>query len=108
VTSSLQNGWIVFFKVRYGANSPYRKVQLSFKFITYCYTFINQNVVFSFELFVGDIIIYPFIIVGPPSVVYWPEFLATDPEVRVRFPALPHFLRSSGSGTGSTQPREYN
>jgi hypothetical protein len=27
---------------------------------------------------------------------------------RVRFPALPEFLRSSGSGTGSTQPREYN
>jgi hypothetical protein len=26
----------------------------------------------------------------------------------VRFPALPDFLRSSGSGTGSTQPREYN
>jgi hypothetical protein len=39
------------------------------------------------------------------SVVYWSEFLATDAEVRVRFPALPHFLRSSGSGTGSTQPR---
>jgi hypothetical protein len=34
--------------------------------------------------------------------------LATDPEVRVRFPALPHFLRSSVSGTGSTQPRELN
>jgi hypothetical protein len=34
--------------------------------------------------------------------------LATDPEARVRFPALPDFLRSSGSGTGSTQPREYN
>jgi hypothetical protein len=30
----------------------------------------------------------------------------TDPEVRVRFPALLDFLRSSGSGTGSTQPRE--
>jgi hypothetical protein len=28
--------------------------------------------------------------------------------VRLRFPALPDFLRSSGSGTGSTQPREYN
>jgi hypothetical protein len=27
---------------------------------------------------------------------------------RVRFPVLPDFLRSSGSGTGSTQPREYN
>jgi hypothetical protein len=26
----------------------------------------------------------------------------------VRFPALPGFLRSSGSGTGSTQPREDN
>jgi hypothetical protein len=27
---------------------------------------------------------------------------------RVRFPVLPHFLRSRGSGTGSTQPREDN
>jgi hypothetical protein len=27
---------------------------------------------------------------------------------RVRLPALPDFLRSSGSGTGSTQSREYN
>jgi hypothetical protein len=26
----------------------------------------------------------------------------------VRFPALPDFLRSSGSGTGSTQPHEDN
>jgi hypothetical protein len=34
--------------------------------------------------------------------------LATDTEVRVRFPTLPDFLRSSRSGTGSTQPREYN
>jgi hypothetical protein len=42
------------------------------------------------------------------SVVWWSEFLATDPEVRVRSPALTNFRRSSGSGTGSTQPREYN
>jgi hypothetical protein len=41
------------------------------------------------------------------SVVWWVEFLATDPEFRVRFPALPDFLRSSGSGTESTEPREY-
>jgi hypothetical protein len=40
--------------------------------------------------------------------VVWSEILATDPEVRVRFSALPDFLRSSGSGMGSTQPREYN
>jgi hypothetical protein len=37
-----------------------------------------------------------------------PQFLATDPEVQVRFPVLPDFLISSGSGTGSTQLREYN
>jgi hypothetical protein len=42
------------------------------------------------------------------SVVQWSEFLAVDPEVRVQFPALPDFLRSTGSATGSTQPREYN
>jgi hypothetical protein len=42
------------------------------------------------------------------SVVKWSEFLATDPELRVRFPTLPDFLRSSGSGMGTTQPREYN
>jgi hypothetical protein len=33
------------------------------------------------------------------SVVLGSEFLATDPEVRVPFPALLDFLRSSGSGT---------
>jgi hypothetical protein len=33
--------------------------------------------------------------------------MATDPEARVRFPALPE-KKSSGSGTGSTRPREYN
>jgi hypothetical protein len=33
--------------------------------------------------------------------------LGTDPEARVRFPALPE-KKSSGSGTGSTQLREYN
>jgi hypothetical protein len=42
------------------------------------------------------------------SVVQWSEFLATDPEVGVRFPALPNFLSSSESGTGSTQPRGHN
>jgi hypothetical protein len=41
-------------------------------------------------------------------VVQWSEFLAADPEVRLPFPALPYFLTSSGSGTGFTQPREYN
>jgi hypothetical protein len=35
---------------------------------------------------------------------YWLEIKRS----RVRFPALPDFLGTSGSGTGSTQPREYN
>jgi hypothetical protein len=42
------------------------------------------------------------------NLVQWSEFLAMDPEVQVRFPALPDFLRNSGSGTGFPQPREYN
>jgi hypothetical protein len=40
------------------------------------------------------------------SVVWWSEFLATDPETRVLFPALLE-KKGNGSGTGSTQPREY-
>jgi hypothetical protein len=44
----------------------------------------------------------------PPLWSSGQEFLAADPVVHVRFPALPDFLRSSGSGTGSTQPPEYN
>jgi hypothetical protein len=42
---------------------------------------------------------------GPPLWSNGQEFLATDPEVHVRFPALPDVLRSSVSGTGSTQPQ---
>jgi hypothetical protein len=33
-------------------------------------------------------------------VVLWPEFLATDPGVRIPFPALPDFLRSVGLERG--------
>jgi hypothetical protein len=42
--------------------------------------------------------------------VKYPTFLdnrLTDGGKVVRFPALPDFLRSNGSGTGSTLPREY-
>jgi hypothetical protein len=38
----------------------------------------------------------------------WSTVPATDPEVRVRIPALPDLLRSGGSGTGTSQPVEYN
>jgi hypothetical protein len=46
------------------------------------------------------IIIIMLCVLGTASVVYWSDFLTTDPEVRVRFPALSDFLRSSGFGTG--------
>jgi hypothetical protein len=37
---------------------------------------------------------------------FWSDFLATDPEVGIRFPALLDFLRSSSSGSG-LEIREY-
>jgi hypothetical protein len=40
------------------------------------------------------------------SVVWWTEFLATDPEIPGSIPGATDFLKSSGSGTGSTQPCE--
>jgi hypothetical protein len=46
--------------------------------------------------------------VGPPL---WSSGQSSWQQIkrsRVGFPALPDFLRNSGSGTGSTQPREYN
>jgi hypothetical protein len=62
------------------------------------------------KLYGSNLVLYifetRFTIIQTASVVYWSEFLATDPEVW--FPALPDFLRSSGYGTGSTQPREDN
>jgi hypothetical protein len=42
------------------------------------------------------------------SGVKWSEVLVTDPEVRVRFPALPDFPRSSGSGTGPIKSKIEN
>jgi hypothetical protein len=46
--------------------------------------------------------------VSPTAVFSDSEFLATDLEVRIRFPALPDFLRNSGPGTGFSQALEYN
>jgi hypothetical protein len=40
--------------------------------------------------------------------IFKSEFLATDPEVPGAIPGPTRFLRSRGSGMGSTQPREDN
>ena len=45
---------------------------------------------------------------GPPLWSSGQSFWLQIQRSRVRFPALPDFLSSSGSGTGSTQPREFN
>jgi hypothetical protein len=52
-----------------------------------------------------------FLMKNPGDAPLWSsaqQTLATDVEVRDRFQALPYVLRSSGSETGFTQPREYN
>ena len=45
---------------------------------------------------------------GPPLWSSGRSFWLQIQRSRVRFPALPYFLSSGGSGTGSTQPREVN
>ena len=45
---------------------------------------------------------------GPPLWSSGQSFWLQIQRSRVRFPALPDFLSSSGSGTGSTQSRELN
>ena len=45
---------------------------------------------------------------GPPLWSSGQSFWLQIQRSRVRFPALPDFLSSSWSGTGSTQPREVN
>ena len=47
-------------------------------------------------------------VLGPPLWSSGQSFWLQIQRSRVRFPALPDFLSSSGSGTGSTQPREVN
>jgi hypothetical protein len=62
---------------------------------------------------INDILLLGITLYTEPYEVKWRAIyllvpvLATDPEARVRFPALPE-KKCSGSGTGSTQPREYN
>ena len=48
------------------------------------------------------------VVEGPPLWSSGQSFWLQIQRSRVRFPALPDFLSSSGSGTGSTQPREFN
>ena len=57
---------------------------------------------------VGYVFTKPVQIEGPPLWSSGQSFWLQIQRSRVRSPALPDFLSSSGSGTGSTQPREVN
>jgi hypothetical protein len=61
---------------------------------------------FSNYGFVNLKFIMSVVFVMAASVVWRSGFLAMDPEVRLQFPALPYFLRSTRSGKGFTQPRK--
>ena len=50
----------------------------------------------------------PYAVIRPPLWSSGQSFWLQIQRSWVRFPALPDFLSSSGSGTGSTQPREVN
>ena len=64
---------------------------------------------FNKELVVEEVIVVVVVVVvGPPLWSSGQSFRLQIERSRVRFPALPDFLSSSGSGTGSTQPREVN
>ena len=70
--------------------------------------YLGANQVF-FRLCDSDFGITPLdITIGPPLWSSGQSFWLLIQRSRVRFPALPDFLSSSGSGTGSTQPREVN
>ena len=72
---------------------------------------IHQHLCMFF-VYEGESFIYLFIFVDnilrPPLLSSGQSFWLQIQRCRVRFPAQPDFLSSSGSGTGSTQPCEVN
>jgi hypothetical protein len=70
----------------------------------YCFLSLSFSVLWLFLLFFN----FLFSFFRPPL---WSSGQSSWLQIqrsRVQFSALPDFLRSSGSGTGSTQPHEYN
>jgi hypothetical protein len=93
-------------------------MHISFKIIKllplFCSTCFGHHCVHHQELLIAahavsghlSIISIVFVYKRPPLWSSGQSFWLQIKRYRVRFPALPHFLSSSGSGTGSTQPRE--
>ena len=76
---------------------------------------VGENVRLGCSLFIllrivtGEMSFVLYIIkIGPPLWSSGQTFWLQIQRSRVRFPAVPDFLSSCGSGMGSTQPREVN
>jgi hypothetical protein len=74
-----------------------------------CYVHISPTLVIAIHMTpINALPSYFFKIPWPPLWSSGQSFWLQIQRSRVRSPALPDFLSSSGSGTGSTQPREVN
>ena len=83
------------------------KLQVKFD-ARYCWSQKKKKPLNTFQKVLKEI---NFIIYGKKRPPLWSSgqsFWLQIQRSRVRSPALPDFLSSSGSGTGSTQPREVN
>jgi hypothetical protein len=96
---------ILSFLGRRGLQSQNEYEPLGHRVKLYVHTGLRN---FKYRRFGGDaIFLSNYDLSKTASVVQWSEFLATDPEVPGSIPDATKFL-SSGSGTGSSQPREDN
>jgi len=95
-------------------------ITLVFTFHMHCISIVRSLYLKIFSasfliIFLSPGIIIIIIIIIIITIISWPPLWSSGQSFwlqiqrsRVRFPALPYFLSSSGSGTGSTQPREVN
>ena len=77
-------------------------LKLSFSTLKMVLSCLNMSDIRLQYLYIVNIVLWPPLWSSGQS--FWLQIQRS----RARFPALPDFLSSSGSGTGSTQPREVN
>ena len=82
--------------------APNKRTDTKINTITIIPSYYQQDATFSIYLFLE--ILYKWTPLWSSGQSFWLQIQKS----RVRFPALPDFLSISGSGTGSTQPREVN
>ena len=78
-----------------------RQVRRTMQIIVYCNNTLPNSYIFPENMIHVAVL-------RPPLWSSGQSFWLQIQRSRVRFPALPDFLSSSGSGTESTQPREVN